>query len=88
MKGRVYVEYRRLGLYAVETEDNEFSIIEVRNGHLSLLDELIGALKSLGDKRLYNDTTKKELEVSVRSIHITLAEAKSYIKDAARWTCK
>lgn len=50
MKGRVYVEYRRLGFYAVETEDNDFSIIEVRNGHLSLGDELIRGLNSLGEK--------------------------------------
>lgn len=36
MKGRVYVEYRRLGFFAVETEDNDFSIIEVRSGIPSL----------------------------------------------------
>lgn len=44
MKGRVYVEYRRLGFFAVETEDNDFSIIEVGSGIPSLGDELIGGL--------------------------------------------
>ncbi|WP_169081363.1 hypothetical protein [Paenibacillus sp. PL91] len=84
MKGRVYVEYRRLGFFAVETEDNDFSIIEVRSGIPSLGDELIGGLKSLGEKQLYNETSKEELNVSIKSIQLALSEAKSYIKDAAR----
>ena len=50
MKGRVCVEYRRLGFFALETEDNNFSIIEVQSGIPSLADELIGELNSLGGK--------------------------------------
>ncbi|MBD7968587.1 hypothetical protein [Paenibacillus gallinarum] len=84
MKGRVYVEYRRLGFFAVETADDDFSIIEVRNGLPSLEDELIGELNSLGEQQLYNETTKEELDVSIKFIHATLAEAKNYIKGAIR----
>lgn len=84
MKGRVCVEYRRLGFFAVGTEDNDFSIIEVRSGLPSLLDKLIGELNTLGEKQLYNETTKEELDVSIQSIHLTLAEAKRYIQDAVR----
>lgn len=85
MQGRVYVEYRRLGFFAVKTADNDFSIIEVRSGLLPALgDELIGELHSIGDKQLYNETTKEELEVSIKFIHATLAEAKDYIKAAVR----
>lgn len=84
MKGRVYVEYRRIGIFAVETADNDFSIIEVRNGLPSLADELIGELNSLGEQQLYNETTKEELDVSIKFIHATLAEAKNYIKGAIR----
>lgn len=84
MKGRVYVEYKRLGLFAVETEDDDFSIIEVRSEPPSLLDKLIGGLNSLGETQLYNETTKKELDVTIQSVHLTLDEAKNYIKDAVR----
>ncbi|KWX71399.1 hypothetical protein D3C75_709590 [compost metagenome] len=84
MKGRVYVEYRRLGFFAVETEDNDFSVIEVRSGIPSLGDELIGGLNSLGEKILYNETNREEFDVSIKSIQLTQAEAKSYIKDAVR----
>ncbi|MDQ0114329.1 hypothetical protein [Paenibacillus harenae] len=84
MKGRVYVEYKRLKFFAVKTEDNDFSIIEVRSGLPSLLDELIGGLNSLGEKQLYNETIKEVLEVSILDIHLTLVEAKSYIIDAVR----
>lgn len=84
MKGRVIVEYRRLGFFAVETEDNDFSIIEILSGLPSLGDELIGGLNSLGEQQLYNETTKKELDVSIKSIHTTFDEAKSYIKGAVR----
>ncbi|MNC40804.1 hypothetical protein D3C76_214750 [compost metagenome] len=48
MKGRVSVEYRRLGFFAVQTEDNYFSVIEVQSGLPSLGNKLIGELNSLG----------------------------------------
>ncbi|WP_458122672.1 hypothetical protein [Paenibacillus sp. Z3-2] len=80
IKGQVYVEYRRLGLFAIKTAVNDFSIIEVRNGLPSLRDELIGELHSIGEKQPYNETTKEDLDVSRKFIHITLAEAKNYIK--------
>lgn len=44
MKGRVFVEYRRLGFFAAETEGNNFSIIEVQSGKPSLGDEVMGEL--------------------------------------------
>ncbi|MEK5030159.1 hypothetical protein MKY96_01810 [Paenibacillus sp. FSL R7-0302] len=84
MKGQVYVEYRRLGFFAVQTEDNYFSIIEVQSKLPSLLNKLIGDLDSLGEKSLYNETTQEELKVTITSTQLTLAEAKSYIKNAAR----
>lgn len=84
MKGRVYVEYKRLGFFAVKTADNDFSIIEVQNVLPSLENVLIGELNSLGEKQLYNETTKEELNVSIKFIHATLAEAKNYIKGAVR----
>lgn len=84
MKGQVYVEYRRLGLYAVKIEDQTLSVIQVRNGTTSLIDQLVGGLDSFGEKQLYNETTKDKLDVSVLSIQLTLAEAKSYIKDTVR----
>ncbi|MEK4046912.1 hypothetical protein NSU18_25205 [Paenibacillus sp. FSL H8-0048] len=84
MRGQVYVEYRRLGFFAVQTEDNYFSIIEVQNKLPSLGNKLIGDLDSLGEKSLYNETTQEELNVFVISTQLTLAEAKSYIKKAVR----
>lgn len=84
MRGQVYVEYRRLGFFAVQTEDNYFSIIEVQNKLPSLLNQLIGDLDSLGEKSLYNETTQEELMVTITSTQLTLAEAKSYIKKAVR----
>ncbi|MEK3901053.1 hypothetical protein [Paenibacillus sp. FSL R7-0179] len=84
MRGQVYVEYRRLGFFAVQTEDNYFSIIEVQNKLPSLGNKLIGDLDSLGEKSLYNETTQEELNVSVISTQLTLAEAKSYIKKTVR----
>ena len=84
MRGQVYVEYRRLVFFAVQTEDNYFSIIEVQSKLPSLLNKLIGDLDSLGEKSLYNETTQEELNVSVISTQLTLAEAKSYIKNAVR----
>ncbi|MEK3794928.1 hypothetical protein MKX42_24605 [Paenibacillus sp. FSL R7-0204] len=84
MKGRVSVEYRRLGVFAVQTEDNYYSVIEVQSGLPSLGNKLNGELNSLGEKLLYNETTKEELKVSIKSTQLTLFEAKSYIKNAAR----
>lgn len=84
MSGQVYVEYRRLGFFAVQTEDNYFSIIEVQSNLPSLGNKLIGELNSLGEKSLYNETTKEELKVSIKSTQLTLVEAKSYIKKAVR----
>ncbi|MBP2115927.1 hypothetical protein [Paenibacillus silagei] len=84
MRGQVYVEYRRLGFFSVQTEDNYFSIIKVESKLPSLLNKLIGNLDSLGEKSLYNETTQEELKVSITSTQLTLAEAKSYIKNAAR----
>lgn len=84
MRGQVYVEYRRLGFFAVQTEDNYFSIIEVQSKLPSLGNKLIGDLDSLGEKSLYNETTQEELNVSIISTQLTLAEAKSYIKKAVR----
>ncbi|WP_342478951.1 hypothetical protein NYE24_14335 [Paenibacillus sp. FSL H7-0350] len=84
MRGQVYVEYRRLGFFAAQTEDNYFSIIEVQNKLPSLGNKLIGDLDSLGEKSLYNETTQEELNVSVISTQLTLAEAKSYIKKTVR----
>ncbi|WP_238653651.1 hypothetical protein [Paenibacillus piscarius] len=84
MRGQVYVEYRRLGFFAVQTEENYFSIIEVQSKLPSLLNKLIGDIDSLGEKSLYNETTQEELNVSIVSTQLTLAEAKSYLKKAVR----
>lgn len=84
MRGQVYMEYSRLGFFAVQTEENYFSIIEVQSKLPSLLNKLIGDLDSLGEKSLYNETTQEELNVSIISTQLTLAEAKSYIEKAVR----
>ncbi|OMF88533.1 hypothetical protein [Paenibacillus sp. FSL R7-0337] len=76
MRGQVYVEYRRLGFFAVQTEANYFSIIKVQSKLPSLGNKLIGDLDSLGEKSLYNETTQEELNVSVISTQLTLVEAK------------
>lgn len=84
MRGRVHTEYRRLRVFAVETEDHDFSIIEVRSGLPSLGDELVGELNSLGEKQLYNDTTLEKLDVSIKSIHLIRDDVKRAIIDAVR----
>ncbi|WP_342423724.1 hypothetical protein [Paenibacillus sp. FSL E2-0178] len=84
MRGRVHTEYRRLGVFAVETEDHDFSIIEVRSGLPSLGDELVGELNSLGEKQLYNDTTLEKMDVSIKSIHLIRDDVKRAIIDAVR----
>ncbi|AIQ40340.1 hypothetical protein MKX70_29555 [Paenibacillus sp. FSL R7-0312] len=84
MRGRVHTEYRRLGFFAVETEDHDFSIIEVRSGLPSLGDELVGELNSLGEKQLYNDTTLEKLDLSIKFIHLIRDDVKRAIIDAVR----
>lgn len=84
MKGRIYIEYRRLRFFAVETENMDFSVIEAQSGLPFLGDELIGELNSIGENQLYNETTKEELDVFIHSTHLTFVEAKRYIKDAVR----
>lgn len=84
MQGRVCIEYRRLSYYAVECENKEFSIIVVHHGLPSLLDKLTGELDLLGEKQVFNETTKEELAVSILSARLSLAEAKRYIVDAVK----
>jgi hypothetical protein len=40
---------------------------------------LLGELNLPGEKPVYNETTKENLDVSVLAIHLTRAEAKRFI---------
>lgn len=84
MTGRVCIEYRRLSYYAVECENKEFSVIVVLRGLLSLEDMLSGELNLPGEKLVYNEATKENLDVSVLAIHLTRAEAKRSIVDKVK----
>ncbi|MEK0315056.1 hypothetical protein [Cohnella sp. 56] len=84
MKGIVYLEYRRLGFFAVQTEDDDFTVIEALGEPPSLGDILIGELHSLGGERLFNETTKEEIDVFIQDIHVDLTEAKRHLAEAAR----
>lgn len=70
MIGKVCAINQQKGLIAVETNSNEFSILELIGGYDVEIDDIIsGDLESLGSETVINKTQTEEMDVFIQDCH-------------------
>ncbi len=80
MRGIIKLVNNRTGMMAIETENGEYTIIELLEGcELEEGDTIIGDLDTLGGETFQKESTKESFDVFIEDIHATLACAKKFL---------
>jgi len=80
MIGKVRAINHKEGLIAVETDSNEFSIIELLGGYdVEMGDIISGDLESLGSETVINKTQKEEMDVFIQDCYCNVNRVRQLI---------
>ena len=70
MIGKVRAINNQKGFIAVETDSNEFSVIELLGGYeVEIGDVISGDLETLGGEEVINKTQDEEMDVFIQDCH-------------------
>lgn len=76
MKGCVALINRRTGMFAVDLDDDGYTVVEPLGGNTVAIGDVIsGALDMLGSEMLVNETQRERIDAIIQAIYCTRQNA-------------